>query len=190
VDSIVYSKAMSFVVIALGTVSALVVFYVLASEHLLEQRYARTFSGQIARLADTSGLTILNVKPYLKGKGIVIDKNGNSYSITDNYRTLPDQNLATNPNDVRMVVVLDHGDDIVGSYENGSLARRDKCTLTVIDRMIPAIVDQEIFYGGAPRGNSGCLRLTLATLPTVTVQSLTPWRFRATFAVWEELQNS
>jgi hypothetical protein len=116
--------------------------------YMVHLRGERPFTGHLEELSSTSGLKTLTGEPYIVGKWVVIDKTGISYSIDDHW-ALPGKNRATNPDNVRMVVVLDHSYDIVGSY-GGYEARREKCTLTVIDRMIPAIVHSKVFYGGDP----------------------------------------
>jgi hypothetical protein len=118
--------------------------------------YARPFQGKLKALADPYGLSSLGLtsEPYFAGKGVVIDRVDrveDTYTISSRYAWLPAPYRAKNPEEVRMVVVVDcGGTDVVGSYGSGGRAYLRYCHVTLIDQHTRRIVLNKVFSGEPP----------------------------------------
>ncbi|PYS87766.1 MAG: hypothetical protein DMF64_22310 [Acidobacteria bacterium] len=106
---------------------------------------------------------------YIKGRTVFINKETKAaeYMTYD----LPSELKAERPQDLGTIILLDWSSERVGKYDDGQPGYVYLCTVSVIDKSIPAVVGTKRFRGGDPPSYKKTYGPAYGTQPTYEILS-------------------
>jgi hypothetical protein len=66
------------------------------------------------------------------------------------YFHLPKQLISIDPNDVKILVFIKRGSEVVGKYNDGSEAIKNNCNIKIVDLTTKQVLSEETIFGGDP----------------------------------------
>jgi len=134
------------VVVVVVCVAAWIVYY--GKEQSGIASAVQSFNTQAKQLLSFSDLKSAKGEPYLSGKVVILDKKNGT--VDPMFRSLKSDLRANTIDEVKTIIWLEWGEELVGRYTSGGGAYVYNCAVTVIDRQSATLLETRHFRGSQP----------------------------------------